>query len=86
MPQKTEEGKLLPKTKYERFLKLQAQIYAIRLLELKDKVCARDRATVEKAFTSASLEATSLVPDHIDYDEQRYRAKNQKAFKSLESA
>ncbi len=86
MPRKTPEGPRQPRSKYERFLKLQAQLYAIRFLELRRKVCAKDRATADKAFTAANLEVNSLVPEQIDFDEKRYHEKYAKQFKELETS
>ena len=83
---KTQAGPRQPRSKYERLLKLQAQLYAIRFLELSRIVCAKDRATVDKAFTAANLEVNSLVPEQIDFDEQRYREKYARQFKELQSA
>lgn len=84
LPKKTPETKRAPRTKYERYLKLQSQILTIRFLELKNKVSAKDRATVDKAFTAVNLEVNSLDPDQIDFDEKRYREKYAKQFKELE--
>lgn len=84
MPQKTPDGRLLPKTKYERFLKLQSHLYALRFQELRKKLCAKDRDELDRAFTAASLEVNSLVPERIEFDEERYRNKHQKEFDALE--
>ncbi len=86
MPTKTPEGKLLPKTRYERYLHLKTEIYALRLHELTKKVCAKDKPKVEREFLLARLEAESLDPERIDYDEDRYQKKYARQFEELKQA